>query len=512
MKVNVLEIIWTMIQVMWYTITHPFWAWRAYQGYRTYRQNGGDFLDTDFYKLSMGFFIWKFFPNLGVRYQLKVRTDVEFPKGIDRKINDFAKRYAEKHTHISADQARWLKNLPFVAEIPAKEAFYEYVDFLADPNQPKIFAIHVKAKLVGTKLEVTTSGPWLYTVWWEIPLMAMISEFYYQSLDKKVPVTAWRAWAKAAKKGSILKKAGALFSEFGLRRRFSFLVQFMVNYVLIATGATKKPDAKKGSLKARIQFVLAKLGFKPSKGGLLGTSNVFLAYLFGLTPMGTMAHELFLVLGAVFGYEKANQMVIKLWIELFGTKLGYYLPDTYTSKEFRRRLTKAQAQHFTGPRQDSGEAELFTDDTVENYQALELTAEEIAQKTIVFSDALNVFRVLEILAYAMKKGIGAAFGIGTNFTNDFKEELGVGHLNMVVKPYEAWVLDHEETARGCIKISDEPFDERTPGKITGDPVAAEQVVNWLTTGEITWPTTWTIFDQEKAIPGFPVKALMDWAA
>ena len=83
--------------------------------------------------------------------------------------------------------------------------------------------------------------------------------------------------ALALRKSSTLTSSGVLFSEFGTRRRRSYSIQ-----------------------KSVIEGLLEGI---QGDGKLLGTSNVHFAHLFGLNPIGTVAHEWTMALAALGGYE-----------------------------------------------------------------------------------------------------------------------------------------------------------------------------------------------------------------
>jgi len=86
-------------------------------------------------------------------------------------------------------------------------------------------------------------------------------------------------------------------------------------------------------------------------------------------------------------------------------------------------------------------------------------------KTIVFSDGLNPEKAVEINEWC-KKNIKCAFGIGTNFTNDFP---GSPALNIVIKLTECNGIP-------VVKISD------SPTKAIGD-VDALRVAMWTHFGK-----------------------------
>ncbi len=441
-----MTLVWIVLKSLVFVLTHPKWTWGVYQGYRKYRSQGGSFADTDFYKFTMGQLYWRHFQHIGASYTLTIRQKVPLPKGFAAELRRKVEAYAANNHSISPELRDWLDQLPFMDS--------EFLDYLADTSRPKIKAKDVRIRRRRDTITIRIAGPVMRTSWWEVPIMHMFSETYFEMMGIKPQGLGWIV--KAWKKGITLKQiVRTIFSEFGTRRRFSFFVQFMVLLLFIISGAKKGPN---------------------DKAGLIGTSNVFLAFLLGLTPIGTMAHELFMIAGAVYGYDKANKLIVQWWREEFGQSLGYILPDTYSTEEFLKQFDRDAALFFTGARQDSGDPIAFVDKLIEFYKSIGLRAKQIAQKTVIFSDDLNIEKAAKFVAYAWSHGIGAALGIGTFFSND----VGVKHLKIVIKPYEAWLLSNPKDKRGCVKISDDP------AKITGEPVAVVQVLHWQKTGEITW--------------------------
>lgn len=428
-------------------VTNPLWTYTTWKGYLDCAKAGGDFLNIDAYKLSMGQFIWRHFPDLIVEYELTIRKNIVFPEGFGDALRKLIAAFAKKHHSITQKQRKQLSKLGYLKP--------DYLDHLANWAEPKISADHVTVIQTGDKLSVKVKGPWEASSLWETTLMSMISELLNE-FNHTCAKTQGIGWiVDAANKGEIFKKIGAIVIEYATRRRTSFFTQFMVDYIMIATGSKKGPN---------------------DKGGLAGTSNVFLGLLLGLDIRGTMAHELFMVLGAVYGYEKANRLVIMLWKQDYGNQLGFVLTDTYGSESFFETFSAEDARYFKGVRQDSGDPQAYTDRLIAFYLERGLTLEEISQKTIIYSDGLNVTKVESLLPYANGKDLPCLFGIGTSLGNIAKEP-----LNIVIKPLRVCLTSDQNNWRGCVKISDEP------GKITGDRTIANAILHYNKTKEITWP-------------------------
>lgn len=282
-----------------------------------------------------------------------------------------------------------------------------------DPSEVKVWSEdHV------LKLKIT--GVFYRTVFWETPLMALISELFFKFEGK---VADQNYLHRAQQKGVKLLEIGARYSEFGTRRRFSYEVQKNVIKALInSTGLVK------------------------NGGVLVGTSNVHFALLNGIIPTGTNGHKWTQLHAGLYGVRMANRMATKVWEEAYGTYLGTALTDTYTTKEFLSTFSRHDAMLYESVRQDSGDPLHFVDEMVKFYKKLAI---DPLSKTILFSDSLNIKTVETITNYCSGK-IKCAFGIGTYLSNDI---LGVEPLKIVIKQVGVW-LDSGRRIGTC-KISDD---------------------------------------------------------
>ncbi|MGI8635677.1 MAG: hypothetical protein ACR2KZ_09775 [Segetibacter sp.] len=213
-------------------------------------------------------------------------------------------------------------------------------------------------------------------------------------------------------------------AEFGTRRRHSYSVHRLVMQALKQYGGKS----------------------------FVGSSNVHLAMLNEVKPIGTHAHEWFMLHAAKYGFKMGNSLGLDNWVKVYRGDLGIALSDTYTTKVFYEQFDRMFAKLFDGVRHDSGDANEFAKKTIDHYQNLGI---DPMSKTIIFSDALNYDKVARIAAYCRGR-IGMSFGIGTNLTND----VGLTPMNIVMKMVEAFPDEGEWTP--VVKLSDER------GKYTGE--------------------------------------------
>ena len=156
-------------------------------------------------------------------------------------------------------------------------------------------------------------GTWLNTSMYEIPTLAIVNEVYFRmayNYDELLESFKKRLDEKYENLRSGHWYAGT-FSEFGLRRRLSAEAQEL---------AVEKFSHLNDTLHSPSKFV--------------GTSNVYLAKKYNLTPVGTMAHEWIMCTGQ--GNHKhnpaySNWYALDAWVKEYGVLNGIALTDTITT-------------------------------------------------------------------------------------------------------------------------------------------------------------------------------------
>lgn len=369
-----------------------------------------NFTDNDLYKFTTMNAIQKKFPDAEVVYRFIDRGETEFPAGFGLALKREIEQMA--FLNLSEKEERFMRRRCYYFD----SVFFDLLKgFRFDPGEVSVWQ-------EGGKLKVEIKGLWYRTVLWEVPLMAVISELYFQMTGQK----ACNMEENTERKALAFAEMGAELSEFGTRRRFSFEVQ----------------DQVIGILKQRMGRLLK------------GTSNVYLAMKHNLTPMGTHPHEWFMYHGAHYGYRAANEQGLKNWVDVYDGYLGIALTDTYTSENFFASFTTKYAKLFDGLRWDSGDPFVFTEKALRHYR---LHRVDPRTKTIVYSDALDLEGVRKIRQFVNGR-VHDVYGIGTFLTND----VGVKPLNMVIKLFGCRPKGFS-VFLPTVKLSD------TEGKHTGDP-------------------------------------------
>ena len=350
-------------------------------------------LETDMYKFSMGQAIYHQFSEYKTTWSFKCRnTDVHFTDEmvdeIIRQIKLYCKLNFTEEELEYLDGIKWIKG--------------SYVDFLR-LWKPRFEDFEI-TKDAECGLAIETKGTWLNTSMYEIPTLAIVNEVYFRmnyNYDRLKRSFEDRLNEKIRRVTTGELNLGA-FSEFGLRRRLSAEAQEM---------AVK---------------TLAEHSYPASK--FVGTSNVYLAKKFGLTPVGTMAHEWIMCVGQ--GNHKhnpaySNWYSLDAWVKEYGVLNGTALTDAITTDCFLKDFQLTYATLFSGVRHDSGDPYEWGNKMIAHYEKLGIDART---KTLLFSDNLDFEKASAIHDYFVGK-IKVAFGIGTYISNDTDEP----PLNIVMK-------------------------------------------------------------------------------
>lgn len=391
-------------------------------------------LDTDLYKLTMQAAILNCFPDAQVSFTYHNRTP---EKELNAEAIDWLKSQIESlgELRFKPEEIAFLKSkVPFLPE-----AYFQYLEtFKLRPSE------QIVVNEDPDNFCITINGQWAEVTLYEIPLLSLVSEAYFRFV-----VTGWTnegQFEKAKKKALELSAHDCVFSEFGTRRRRSWETQKHVIEGLIAG---------------------VKEAGKPQL--MLGSSNVYFAYLYDLTPNGTVAHEWMMGIAAITqDYTNANKLAMDCWLKTVGNDhAGLALTDTFGTDVFLRSFVPPYTDYYAGVRQDSGSPLEFVQKIANHYDNLGYPH---FTKSVCFSDSLNVGRCIEYKAKADEVGLKCTFGIGTNLTNDFPDSTP---MNIVIKISSA-------NGNPAIKISD------NIGKNTGDPATVRRVKRELGYDEKYW--------------------------
>lgn len=361
-----------------------------------FKQIVDSLLQNDAYKFSMGQAIYHQYSGYTTTWTFKCRNkDVKFTSDMVQEIDAQIRAYC--NLRFRESELDYLKNIKWIKE--------DYIDYL------RIWRPRYEDFIISTDAEcglsIETTGTWLNTSMYEIPTLAIVNEVYFRMAYNYTELLS-SFKDRLDNKFENLKNGhwyAGTFSEFGLRRRLSGEAQELV---------VEKLSHLNDTLHSASRFI--------------GTSNVYLAKKYNLTPVGTMAHEWIMCTGQ--GNHKhnpaySNWYALNSWVKEYGVLNGIALTDTITTDCFLRDFQLTFATLFSGVRHDSGNPFEWGNKMIEHYKSLGIDPKS---KTLLFSDSLD-FERADKLYRAFGKETNVAFGIGTYLSNDTT----VPPLNIVMK-------------------------------------------------------------------------------
>ena len=345
-------------------------------------------LDTDLYKFNMDQVIFHKHTDLCGQYYFKCRNEnIVFTGEMVKEINEQVDHLCS--LRFSKKELDYLRSIRFIKD--------DYVEFLRLWHPIRDY-VRIALKENG-ELSVEINGPLFSAMQFEIYLLEIINETYFRMaydyeklkasaaarLDEKI---------KAMNDGTYTFK----FAEFGCRRRLSREWQDEVIYRLITE--TDK---------------------------CVGTSNVYLAMKYNITPVGTYAHEFVQMYQGIDSIPLAytNYYAMKDWYNEYNGDNGTALTDTVTTDLFLLDFNRSMVNNYTGVRHDSGDPYVWGEKIIAHYKKYGVDPKT---KLLLVSDSLTFDRAQALYDYFRDK-TRVSFGIGTFVSNDTDAEA----LNIVIK-------------------------------------------------------------------------------
>ena len=397
-------------------------------------------LDTDFYKLLMLQMIWKLHGDKRVTFELINRTaSVRLADSVEER--DLIDQLDHARTlRLAKNELIWLAGNTFYG---TKQIFEPgFIEWLANFQLPEYELIRRNGQY-----ELRFEGPWTQTTMWEIPALAIINELRARAamrsmsrfdLDVLYARAKAKLWSKVERLRVLAAEGPLRLSDFGTRRRHSFLWQ-------------------------RWCVEAMQEGLRES---FVGTSNVKHAMDTGLEAIGTNAHELPMVYAAIADDEEALRdapyAVLRDWAKMYGGNLLVVLPDCFGTTAFLQQAPDWVAD-WKGARPDSKPAIPAARELIAWWRE---RGRDPREKLVVLSDELDI-EIIEGAVRALRGQVNVSIGWGTNLTNDFKNCAPAGvdgelrAISIVCKVVEA-------DGRPTVKLSD------NPNKVIGPPAEIER--------------------------------------
>ena len=232
-------------------------------------------LEQDFYKFTLGQLVLHPLPTVDVRAEFRLRTP-----GVD--LRPYVPAIREELDHLCTlrftdDEIAYLRGIRFLAP-----DFCDYLKRLWLYREQ----VHVEENPSAQGgVAIWAEGPWRDVIWFEIPVLAIVQETYMRGRVKSLAEGRRRLRRKI---DAFDRHAdwGFKVADFGLRRRYS--------------GAWQEEVVREFADRGRRIFS--------------GTSNVYLAKKFGVSPIGTFAHELFMgVMGTDVRVSEVQRRTLDMW-------------------------------------------------------------------------------------------------------------------------------------------------------------------------------------------------------
>lgn len=379
-------------------------------------------LDTDLYKFTMWQPFLHSFPGNHAVYRFVCRSRARYPlASLEREVREQLEHLCT--LSFTGEDLAYLGGLRYLKP--------DFIEFL------RIFRFQSRFLSVGSdgeRLIIEARGPQIHVMGFEVFVLSIVNELYFRAFARQAAEATGRE--RLARKIALLAElssgSGSLahsrrhpfqFFDFGTRRRFS---------------------------RAWHEKVVATLA-RAAPGHFRGTSNVHLARKYGLTPIGTMAHEYLQTFQAVgVQLRHFQKAALENWVQEYRGDLGIALTDVVGMDAFLADFDLYFAKLFDGLRHDSGDPVLWAEKALAHYERLRIDPHG---KRLVFSDALTLKTALSLYERFADR-VPCGFGIGTHLTND----LGVPTLDIVMKLVEC-------NGQPVGKLSDAPgktlCDDRT---------------------------------------------------
>ena len=345
-------------------------------------------LDTDLYKFNMNQVIFHKHTDLIGEYYCKCRNEgIVFTGEMFEEINAQIDWLCS--LTFRQEELDYLRNIRFIKN--------DYVEFLR--------LWHPIRDYVSTSLSddgalsIIVRGPLFSAMQFEIYLLEIVNEVYFRmqyDYDRLAASARERLDRKIADFRS--GRYNFSFAEFGCRRRLS---------------------------RAWEDEVISRLS--QELPNCVGTSNVWLAMKYNMTPIGTYAHEFVQMYQGIDNIPLAytNHYAMQDWYNEYQGDNGTALTDTITTDLFLMDFNRAMVNNYTGVRHDSGDPYEWGEKIIHHYQKYGVDPKT---KLLLFSDSLDFDRAEALYQY-FKDRTKVSFGIGTFVTNDTEAE----PLNIVIK-------------------------------------------------------------------------------
>lgn len=367
--------------------------------------------DNDLYTFTCQYYILETYPRAEVEYSFFDRNGQKYPEG-------FAQLLREQLLHmkdvvITDEEVEFLKQRCVFLPL-------WYFTFLKGYRfNPREVSVSQDGE---GHLDIKVRGKWFSTIMWEMPILSCISELMHSLRGDFERYDAALEEKRARLKAEKIFGSGLTLGDMGTRRRFSLAHHDMVVRVLAEVYNSREWP-----------------------GRFTGTSNVWLAMKYGISPLGTMSHQLISFEENVSGVFECNFNVMKKFSDVYDGDNGIFLYDCFGDTVFFSNLSKRMAMMYKGLRVDSGDEFEQTEKIIAKYEELGI---DPASKQVCYSNGLNIDRAIEIHRYVDGR-VQDSYGVGTFLTCDVTD---AEPMNIVVKLTRGRITEKRDW-QDCVKLS-----------------------------------------------------------
>ena len=361
-------------------------------------------LDTDLYKFNMNQVILHKHTDLSGEYYFRCRNeDVVFTREMFDEINAQIDHLCT--LTFRKEELEYLRSIRFIKN--------DYVEFLRLWHPIRDY-VDTSLSEDG-ELNIVVRGPLFSAMQFEIYLLEIVNEVYFRTkYDYGMLLASAEERLDRKIRDFQNGKYNFTFAEFGCRRRLS----------------------------REWEDVVVRR-FAQEINNCAGTSNVYLAMKYGLTPIGTYAHEYVQMYQGIYSIPLAytNHYALEDWYDEYKGDNGTALTDTITTDLFLLDFNRAMVNNFTGVRHDSGDPYEWGEKMIRHYESY---GADPRTKLLLFSDSLDFDRAQALWDHFRDRA-KVSFGIGTFCSNDTCEKA----LNIVIKLQTV-------NGKAVAKLSDSP--------------------------------------------------------
>ncbi len=405
--------------------------------------------EIDAYKTTMGQVIRKDYPDAVVTWAFINRGDLPIADIITED------EIYEQYEHVvRADRTHLAEMVRHAGKGTFPE---EYVQAWVEKEISDI-----RVKRVGRQYEIETTGKWWNSTDPELYILPIISTLIMRKAEQHMT---------SAERVEFYARAAKLLDE----------MYFGINELDVLVG----DFAHRRAANPQWHEYALRRGIDILKQNLIGTSSVYLAWKLGMPAIGTIAHEMTMIIVALMRHLGRQAMIdaqyipVRRWPDFYPFDMCTALPDTYGTEQFFRNMPldvqEIFAKCYRSMRGDSGS---LVGEGEQQIRWLKEHDVDPLTRNYNPSDGLNLVPIRKINA-ALRGRIGITYCPGTNLSHNTRgchprgreeavingKRLGIS-WDEVTRPHSIVCKPVAVNGIPCVKLSNNylkgtgPLDER----------------------------------------------------